>query len=581
MFATLKTAFRGYAGRLTLLAGTSMLSAFCETMALVTLAPLVQAIASPEGVFSTHPPFLAHPLTLTVRDLLLICVAAILGRGVVQLLGAFQSATLATSYESKRRQELFDSFIDADWAVQSRERGGHLNLLMAENVSRGTTALRAISMGTVSACNFLILLGSAFVADTIAALCLAAVALLLFVATRPLSKAARRLSLEKTQFNARFAAEVNQSVRVAREIRVFNAGGRVKDIAGTVIEQVRRSRFLAQLSHGALPALYQNAAGLMIVAGLAVVFYTGGGRLTTLATVAFLLIRALGYSQTFQTVHHQITEAVPFLDQMSEMEREYRATAVSDRGERLPGIEKLEFQDVCFSYNPPDLTLKHLSFEIPRGEVVGVAGPSGSGKSTLIQLFLRLRRPSAGKILVNGRPLDDFSLSSWYGRVAYVPQEPQLVAGTLATNIAFYRPEATRERIERAARMAGIHDEILALPGGYETDAGEAGGSLSGGQRQRICIARALLGEPDLIVFDEPTSSLDVHSEARIQETLTGLKGKVMLLIVAHRLSTLSICDRVMVLKDGAIGSFAPGAELAKTDAYYSDALRLARKGAS
>ncbi|MCC6739421.1 MAG: ABC transporter ATP-binding protein, partial [Planctomycetia bacterium] len=574
-------AFRRYTGRLALLAGTSAVSAFCETLALVALAPLVKAIASPDGAFEARVPLLGDTVRLTVGTLLVFTCLAILGRLALQVAVAFLGAGLTTSYESNRRRELFGAFLDSDWAQQSREKGGHLNLLMVENVSRGTQALRSIAAGTVAAGNFLVLLGSAFFIDPLAALSLAGAALGLFILTRPISRLSRRMSQEKTQNNARFAAEVNQAVRVARDIRVFNATARVREIGAAVIEQVRRSRFHAQLSHGLLPALYQNAAGLIVVGGLAVVHYAGYGQLTQLATVAFLLIRALGYSQAFQNVHHQIAESGPFLEQIAAMEREYAATAVSDRGEKLPSVEKIAFEDVCFAYKPPELTLKHLTFEIPRGEVVGVAGPSASGKSTLIQLFLRLRRPQSGRILVNGRPLEDFALSSWFDRVAYVPQEPQLVSGTLADNIAFYRAGVARERIERAARMAGIHEEILGLPAGYDTDAGEAGSRLSGGQRQRVVIARALVGEPDLIIFDEPTSALDVHSEARIQETLSHLKGRVTLLIVAHRLSTLSICDRVMVLREGEIAGFGPGEELARTDAYYGDALRLARKGAS
>ncbi|MCE9582266.1 MAG: ABC transporter ATP-binding protein/permease [Planctomycetes bacterium] len=578
MYATLKSAFRPYVGRLALLAGTSIVSALFEVLTLATLIPLIQAITQ-DGVFRSKLRFLSEPVSLSVRVLITICLVAIVGRTSVQLLGAFLGARLATAYEASRRRELFGAFLDSNWALQSREKGGRLQLLMVENVAHGTGALRSVALGIVASCNFLILFVSAFFIDTLGALAIAVVAGLLFLVTRPLSKHARHLSQEKAKFNTRFAGEVNQTVRIAREVRVFNAAGPLKSIAGGVIEQVRRSRFLALLSNAALPALYQNAAGLIVVGGLGVVYYSGGGRLATLSAVALLLIRALTYSQNFQTVHHHVTEGLPFLEQMAEIELDYKAAATADKGDKLTGIDHLAFNDVCFAYNPPDLTLKHLSFEIPRGEVVGVAGPSGSGKSTLIQLFLRLRQPLTGEILVNGRRLDAFTLSSWFDRVSYVPQEPQLIAATLAENIAFYRPWATPEKIERAAKLAGIHDEILALPRGYATDAGEAGGSLSGGQRQRICIARALLGEPDFIIFDEPTSSLDVHSEARIQETLLGLKGKVTLLIIAHRLSTLSICDRIMVLKEGAIAAFASAEVLAETDPYYGDALRLARKG--
>jgi ABC-type multidrug transport system fused ATPase/permease subunit len=272
-----------------------------------------------------------------------------------------------------------------------------------------------------------------------------------------------------------------------------------------------------------------------------------------------------------------VAERIPYLDQLEEMERTYCRSAPRGGERGLERVDRVEFDRVSFAYQGLDLKLKQVSFRVERGETIGIVGPSGSGKSTLIQLLLRLREPTEGQVLVNGETVGDFSLDSWFRLVSYVPQETQLLSESIAENIAFYREEVGPEDIERAARMAGIHEDISALPAVYEASAGERGGSFSGGQRQRICIARALAGRPDVIIFDEPTSALDVHSESLIQEALSRLKGQVTLFIIAHRLSTLNICDRVMVLKEGRLQAFAPAHVLVESDPYFAEACKLSR----
>jgi ABC-type multidrug transport system fused ATPase/permease subunit len=340
---------------------------------------------------------------------------------------------------------------------------------------------------------------------------------------------------------------------------------------------VRHSRLIAHLLSALVPIMYQNIAGLIIVGGLAGLYFGGVEDLASWGVVTLLLLRALNYSQTFQAVFHQVVERIPYLDQLEELERTYCRSASTGGSRTLARIDRLGFEQVSFAYHPPDMKLRQVSFTVERGETIGIVGPSGSGKSTLIQLLLRLRQPTLGQILVNDVPASEFSLESWFRLVSYVPQEPQLLSESIAENIAFYRPEVTRDRVEQAARMAGIHEDVSALPAVYESTAGERGGSFSGGQRQRICIARALAGQPDVIIFDEPTSALDVHSESLIQEALGQLKGRTTLFIIAHRLSTLNICDRVMVLKAGRLQAFAPARELMESDPYFAEACKLSR----
>ncbi len=172
-------------------------------------------------------------------------------------------------------------------------------------------------------------------------------------------------------------------------------------------------------------------------------------------------------------------------------------------------------------------------------------------------------------------PADEVSLEAWYDQFVFVPQDNRLLLASVADNIRFYRPGVDRDRVVQAAELAHLRDEIEQLPEGFDTVIGPGGHDLSGGQKQRLGLARALVGEPTVLVLDEPTSALDMRSEQLVQQTLQDLRGKVSLFIVAHRLSTLSICDHVLVLRDGWVEGFGAPADLRRTDGFYREALQI------
>jgi len=231
-------------------------------------------------------------------------------------------------------------------------------------------------------------------------------------------------------------------------------------------------------------------------------------------------------------------------------------------------VRKLAFESVSYAYVPGRRALSDMTFEVTAGETVGIVGPSGAGKSTLVQLVLNLRAADEGRYLVNDVPVEQFSEDDWHERFAYVPQEPRLIHASVADNISYFR-SLDSVAVERAARLARIHDDILTWSQGYDTMIGPRADAVSGGQQQRICIARALAAKPEVIVLDEPTSSLDPQSENLLQQSLVGLKGQVTLFIVAHRLSTLDICDRVMVITDGQLEAFDTITRLEQGSSYY------------
>jgi ATP-binding cassette, subfamily B, bacterial len=229
---------------------------------------------------------------------------------------------------------------------------------------------------------------------------------------------------------------------------------------------------------------------------------------------------------------------------------------------------RLEFRNVSFNYGSRSV-IRDVSLAIKPGEMIGLVGPSGAGKSTLVNLVCRFYDVSAGGIVVDGHDIRSFPIAEYRHNIGIVLQEPFLFFGTIAENIAYARPEATRAQIVAAARASRAHEFILRLPDGYDSVVGERGQSLSGGERQRISIARALLTDPRILILDEATSSVDNETEREIQEALDNLTRGRTTIAIAHRLSTLRRADRLVVLEDGQITAVGRHDELLEHSPTY------------
>jgi ATP-binding cassette subfamily B protein len=211
----------------------------------------------------------------------------------------------------------------------------------------------------------------------------------------------------------------------------------------------------------------------------------------------------------------------------------------------------IEFRGVGFAYDGQNLVLDGVSFAIEAGTRLGIAGRTGAGKSTLMSLLMRFYDPSRGQILLDGVDLRDYKLAELRNQFAIVMQEPVLFSTSIAENIAYGRPGASFQDIVAAAKVANAHDFIVALPDGYDTLVGERGLRLSGGERQRIALARAFLKDAPILILDEPTSAIDVATEALIMEAMQRVMAGRTTLMIAHRLSTLEVCDARIVIEHG------------------------------
>jgi subfamily B ATP-binding cassette protein MsbA len=378
----------------------------------------------------------------------------------------------------------------------------------------------------------------------------------------PLSQLGRRVrgqskrSQEELAHVTHIAAEAYASHRVvkafgaeAREARRFSAAAN-----SLYATYMRVTRAVA-----ALPPMMELIGGL---AAIGVLWFGSReihaeritqGDFMVFLTSALLLYQPIkrlsGANASIQQALAASTRVFEMLDTNTEVEDRQNAPVMQNLA------RDVEFRDVGFAYadDPKKFVVRHVSFTAAKGQVVALVGLSGAGKTTLVNLIPRFFDPTEGAVLVDGIDTRDVTLASLRAQIALVTQETVLFDDTVAANIAYGRPDATRDAIEAAARAAHAHDFISAMPKGYETAVGERGQRLSGGQRQRIAIARAILRNSPMLVLDEATSSLDAESEAAVQAALAALMANRTTFVIAHRMSTVRRADLIVTLEKGRV----------------------------
>lgn len=513
---------------------------------------------------------------LGIPTLLALAAGLAVVRGGIQFFLAYVPASMMANLQERLRNEISELFLACSWDVQSRERDGHLQDLLTYQVNQATMGIGVTATAVAAVVTFGALILSALLLDPLAAMVMVLAGVVLFAMFRPISKMVRRAGVAVARANAAYASELSETVRMAEEMAAFGVHGakskRLAKSAEDVREPLLRAEFTARAGHG----LYQVVAIFFVIGGLIVVDVAGSTRVAALGAVVLVLVRAAGYGGTAQNAFHMVNQYAPHLEIVAAAKDRYAGALETYGNRKLTGIEELRFDDVGFSYIPGRPVVSHTSFVVRQGEAIGIVGPSGSGKSTCLQLLLRLRSPDTGSYLVNGVPADEFTRDDWTRLVGYVPQDARVLAATIADNIRFYRDIGIDE-VEKAAKLAHIHDDIMAMPAGYDSVIGQRADALSGGQRQRLCLARALAGNPQLLVLDEPTSALDSASEELVNQSIENLKGQLTVVIVAHRLSILRACDRIMVFRNGHLEAFEDVARLEHHSDYYREAMARGR----
>ena len=397
---------------------------------------------------------------------------------------------------------------------------------------------------------------------------------MIFILTFLFSHRVRPFFKMAQQKLAELNATLQDNISGIREIQAFNQQEREQKRIYRKSKQHAKSVLKALF----LSALFQPSIEFFTSLGTVIVVAFGGflavkNQLSIADTVGFLMYLSMFYAPiaVLTRVTEEYQQAVAGAERIFEVLDTRPDITDAPNAITLKKVEgRIAFENVCFSYEKDAPILNNISFEAKPGQMLAIVGPTGVGKTTVISLLARFYEPSSGRITIDGTDLKNIALESLHNNISINLQDVFLFNGTIAENIAYGRAKAGHDEIVKAAQIACLDKFIESLPDGYDTYIGERGVRLSGGQKQRLSIARAVLRNSPILIFDEATAAVDVETEAQIQQAIQNLVGSRTVIIIAHRLSTVRRADNILVLSDGQIVESGTHEELIKANGAYA-----------
>lgn len=516
--------------------------------------------------------FVLIHLPYGLTTLIIFIVSLFIIKAVFLYVANYIDAKITFDYEKEVRSNLFRKTLDATWPYLLEQKIGHLETTLITDTTKSAGVLNLISD--------IILITTSLVAYSVVALSISvpitlitlALGIIIFFTLKPLLYRIRRLSERWAKSSKAVANQVGEFTIGTKTIKATSTEDGVFTKIQKYFEELREARLKLAIL-GNLQIAFQEPTSLLLVVGIFALSYSKPGfQLASFITVIYLVQKMSSFMQAIQNRLNGINETLPFLKNTVNYAEQ------ADLHKETDGIkynqfifEKyLDFKNVEFSYTNNRKVLTSVNFKLGRGKMVGLIGPSGSGKTTVVDLLLKLFEPSAGNIFLDDKDISDINIKIWRENIGYVSQDIFLLSDTVSNNIKFYDSSISDQDVIDAARMANIYDVIQEYPDKFLAIVGERGVKFSVGQRQRIVLARALARKPKILVLDEATSALDNESEALIQKTLENLRGKITILIIAHRLSTVMGCDELIAIENGKIVEQGSPSELLKnTNSYF------------
>lgn len=551
---------RGRAGVALLLL---LLSSFSEGVSILLLIPLLQLAGGTDaGVRMAGLPLVGEwfdPSTRLALVPLLGCfLVFVASQAVLTRIKTLHLARMMQICVDDMRLRLFRAIGGARWPRIAATRGADLQQALTGDVERVRAAvynLLLLLQALVMVAIYAVLAAAISPTMTLFAMTVGG---LLLVALYPVRRRATRFGETLSGSLADQQHMISEFLVGMKVAKAFNAEARYAERLERMLHDVRQEtlRFARATANGSL--LFQLVAAAAAVAFIYVSVAMLRLPLARIAVLLFLFARIGPRFNMIQDTLQQLLSSLPAyhaaerLIHMFEAERERSG---DERPVLVPSLRReIRVESVTLGYgsgNAP--VLEEVSFTIPVGRITAIAGPSGGGKTTLADMLMGLVEPSAGQLLVDGRPLDGRALLGWRERVAYVPQDGFLLNDSIAANLALACPQATTEQMWEALEASGAGAFVARLPAGLGTIIADRGIRLSGGERQRIALARALLRRPQLLILDEATSALDEENEERIVRSLEALRGRMTIVTIAHRARMNAIADQLILVEQGKI----------------------------
>lgn len=507
----------------------------------------------------------ALPATARLPVILLTYVLLIIAQSLFSRRMSLLNTRIIQGYVEYLRVRLFEKTVNVEWSVMISKNKSDISNMFAVEINRissgGVLFLRLISDVIV----FLVHLTIAFFISPPLTVFVMICGLALALLMRSTLRDSKSVGSKIHETNKRLLFEITEQLNGVKEVKSYGIEDRQLNKFAEVCSKIKDNLIRHTKLQSRPQLLYSIAAALIIslVFYLMVSFF--GIEPASMIIILYVFSRTWPIFMKTQSNLQSILVAVPSFDAYGRLiddfsKREEKRDEGVDAQEAVTSEEVrlrryIRFDRVCFTYRSEkeSFRLKDVSFDIPAKQTTVLVGRSGAGKSTIVDLLLLFLKPHNGRILVDDTELTFASEQAWRRRIAYVPQDAFLLNGTIRDNLLHFNPSASDTEIQKAIETAAASEFIAKLPDGLETYIGDRGIRLSGGEKQRVVLARALLRHPDILVLDEATSSLDSQNEFLIRQAIANLRGKMTIIIIAHRLTTVRNADNVLVIEDGQV----------------------------
>ncbi len=475
-------------------------------------------------------------------------------------------------FEADLRKKLFGAVFDAGWPFFLRTKTNDVTSALINDTNRANLAYTYLAQVIGAIVMVIVYLVLAVALSWQMTLAIIVVSVLVVSLLRDRANRGTKFGQDITRVDAEIQNTTAENFNAAKLVKASAVEPVVRRRFESLTEIRQRIQYHNQMNQAWLKTLYDSAAIVTVFVGIYAAVSFFGMSIASLTVFLFAYYRLAPRISNLQSNQSLILSLVPGLRRVDEFTATASALHEKSGGAPLKELsDAIRLVDVSFAYDAEHAVLHHIDMTIPHGQSTAIVGPSGAGKTTVMDLIMGLVLPKSGDILVDGASLKDIHLADWRRQIGYVPQDASFFHATVAENIAWGVEGASREEIVEAAKLADADEFILCLPDGYDTIIGDRGVRLSGGQRQRLALARAIMRKPSILVLDEATSALDAESEAKVQHAVDRLTGSLTVLIVTHRLATVTGCNLIYVLDGGTLVESGTWDELLARKGQFAD----------